>query len=91
MDVHWTRRAVSDLVRLHEFLAPINAVAAARLIRSLAAAPAILQANPRLGRRLDEFAPRKVGRISAGDYEIRYEIRGDAEYVLRLWHTREDR
>lgn len=26
-----------------------------------------------------------------GPYEIRYEIRQSTIYVLRLWHTREDR
>ncbi|HEL9940484.1 TPA: type II toxin-antitoxin system RelE/ParE family toxin, partial [Klebsiella pneumoniae] len=27
----------------------------------------------------------------AGEYEIRYEINGQTIYVLRLWHTRENR
>ncbi len=27
----------------------------------------------------------------AGKYEIRYEIQESTIYVLRLWHTREDR
>ena len=26
-----------------------------------------------------------------GQYEMRYEIRGESIYLLRLWHTREDR
>ncbi|EQB7774739.1 type II toxin-antitoxin system RelE/ParE family toxin, partial [Escherichia coli] len=26
-----------------------------------------------------------------GEYEIRYEINGQTIYVLRLWHTRENR
>ncbi|MDC8899916.1 type II toxin-antitoxin system RelE/ParE family toxin, partial [Escherichia coli] len=26
-----------------------------------------------------------------GEYEIRYELTGQTIYVLRLWHTRENR
>jgi hypothetical protein len=29
--------------------------------------------------------------VLVGDYEVRYEIRESRIYVLRLWHTREDR
>ncbi len=47
--------------------------------------------NPRIGEKLDEFVPREVRRILVGKYEIRYEIRESTIYVLRLWHTREDR
>jgi len=32
-----------------------------------------------------------VRRILVAQYEVRYEIRDAVIYVLRLWHTREDR
>jgi hypothetical protein len=54
-------------------------------------APTKLLGHPRLGERLDEFAPREVRRFLVGHYEMRYEINGSVIYVLRLWHTREDR
>ena len=91
MQLKWTGKALSDLVRLHEFLAPVNTAAAARTVQSLTAAPARLLANPRIGEKLEEFEPREVRRILIGHYEMRYEIRHSALYVLRLWHTREDR
>jgi plasmid stabilization system protein ParE len=92
MRVRWTGHARSDLVRIYEFLAPVNRQAAARVVRTLRAAPArLLQDNPRLGPRLREFAPREVRRLFVDDYELRYEIQGDAIIVVRLWHTREDR
>ena len=87
----WTSKAHSDLVRLHDFLAPVNTRAAARVVRAFAAAPARLVEHPRLGERLDEFNPREVRRIVVGDYEMRYEIQASTIYVLRLWHTRDDR
>lgn len=91
MELKWTGKAVSDLARLNEFLAPANRGAAARTVQSLTAAPSSLLANPRIGERLEEFEPREVRRILVGPYEMRYEIRESTIYVLRLWHTREDR
>lgn len=91
MELKWTSKALSDLTRLHEFLALVNGPDAARTVQRLTTAPTRLLANPRIGERLDEFEPRDVRRILIGHYEIRYEIVGSTIYVLRLWHTREDR
>ncbi|MDO9436205.1 type II toxin-antitoxin system RelE/ParE family toxin [Hydrogenophaga sp.] len=91
MKLKWTGKALPDLSRLHEFLAPANRIAAARTVQSLAGAPVKLLANPRIGKRLEEFEPREVRRILVGHYELRYEIQASTIYVLRLWHTREDR
>jgi plasmid stabilization system protein ParE len=91
MQLKWTGRALSDIARLYEFLAPVNQPAAARTVQSLTAAPASLLTNPRIGRRLEEFDPREVRRIIVGQYELRYEVSASTIYVLRLWHTREDR
>ena len=88
MELKWTSKALSDLVRLYEFLAPVNEAAAARTVQSLTAATSTLLNNPRIGERLDEFEPREVCRILVGRYEMRYEIKDLILYVLRLWHTR---
>ena len=91
MNLKWTSKALSDLVRLHEFLAPVNKLAAAHMVQSLSASPLRLLEQPRIGEKLEEFEPREVRRIIVGYYEIRYEITASTIYVLRLWHTREDR
>ena len=91
MELKWTGKALSDLSRLHDFLAPVNRPATVRVVRSLTAAPARLLEPPRIGEKLEEFEPREVRRILVGQYEMRYEIRESTVYVLRLWHTREDR
>ena len=91
MKLKWTKSALSDLKRLHDFLSPDNPQAAARIVQSLSAAPSRLLSHPRLGERLDEFTPREVRRIIVGRYEIRYELRQSDIYVLRFWNTREDR
>ncbi len=91
MELKWTSRALSDLARLYEFLAPVNKPVATRTVQALTAAPSSLLANPRIGERLDEFEPREVRRILVGHYEMRYEIQDSTTYMLRLWHTREGR
>jgi plasmid stabilization system protein ParE len=80
-----------QLARLYEFVAPLNAEAAAGIVRSLARASTTLLANPRIGEQLFEFEPSEVRRIILGRYEIRYEIQDATIYVLRLWHTKEER
>jgi plasmid stabilization system protein ParE len=72
-------------------LAPVNQQAAARAIQALTLAPERLLELPRIGEQLDEFEPREVRRILIGHYEMRYEIQKSTIYILRLWHTREDR
>ena len=74
---------------LHRFLLPVAPDAAGRAIQQLVAAPDRLIAFPRLGTRVDGYAPRDVRRLAVGTYELRYEIAGDQIYVLRIWHVRE--
>lgn len=91
MELKWTSKGLSDLVRLYEFLVPVNKSAAAKTVQSLTRAPSVLLTNPRIGEQLFEFEEREVRRLLVGKYEVRYEIQGSYIYVLRLWHTREDR
>jgi len=79
------------VVRLYEFLANVNDPAAARVVKLLVAAPVALVTNPRIGERLDEFEPREVRRLLVGQYEMRYEIVESTIYIMRVWHTREER
>ncbi len=91
MKLKWTSKALSDLARLYDFLAPVNKSAAVNIVQSLTTAPTTLLVNPRIGEKLEEFEPREVRRILVGHYEVRYEIQEDIIYILRLWHTRENR
>ncbi len=91
MALRWTSKAHSDLARLYEFLQPVHPPAAIRAVRSVVAAAKRIPARPRLGVRLHEFGGREVRRIIVGDYEIRYELTGSDVFILRIFHTREDR
>jgi plasmid stabilization system protein ParE len=89
--ISWTAAATQDLVRLHDFLASVAPEAAARVVQQLAHAPLRLRDFPRLGERLDAYAPREIRRIIVGNYELRYEVAGGEIFILRLWHSRENR
>ena len=91
MALRWTTSARVDLVRLHEFLEALNPRAAALAVRQLVAGARRIPARPRLGQRLREFSGREVRRILIGDYEIRYELAERDVFVLRIFHTREER
>jgi plasmid stabilization system protein ParE len=99
LKIQWTRKASSDLVRLHDHLKPVAPKTAARVIQQLASSPARQRASapgrlldyPRIGETVDAFATREVRRIIVGQYEMRYEIAGAKIFILRLWHCREDR
>lgn len=91
MKLRWTSKGHADLVRLHEFLAPVNPRAAAKAVQSPIGAAGRLLERPRIGEKLEQYEPREVRRLLIGAYEMRYEIRETTIYVLRIWHTREDR
>jgi len=91
MKISWSNKALSDLVRLYEFLASVNKPAATRIVQNLASAPNLLPSKPRIGERLEEFDPREVRKMLIQHYEMRYEIQESTIYILRLWHTRENR
>ncbi len=91
MKIRWTRKASSDLARLHAHLYPVAPAAAARVVQQLAHAPDRLLDYPRIGEKLEAYAPREVRRIIVGDYEMRYEIAAGTIFILRLWHCREGR
>lgn len=91
MKVGWTSKAVGDLARLHDFLAPVNQRAAARVLQSLTTVASRLPDQPRIGEKLEQYHPREVRRILVGKYEMRYEVRASSIFILRIWHTREGR
>ena len=91
MQVKWTTSAHRDLVRLYEFLLPTNSRVAKKVAGQLVREAKRLHTYPLLGVALDQYAPRSVRSLIIGDYELRYEVTEDTLYILRLWHTREDR
>ncbi|WP_338087111.1 type II toxin-antitoxin system RelE/ParE family toxin [Nitrincola schmidtii] len=38
-----------------------------------------------------QFKDREVRKIHIGSYEMRYEVQKETIFILRVWHTREER
>lgn len=91
MALRWTSAAYGDLKRIHEFLLPVNPTAAALSVRAVVARVRRIPAQPRLGDKVSGFEAREVRRVLVEKYEIRYELAGSNIYILRIFHTREDR
>lgn len=91
MQIKWSREAVLDLVRLHDFVAEINPPKARQIIFALNDAALLLSTSPRMGSCLEGFGNAEVRRLIIANYDLRYEIMDNVIYVLRVWHTREDR
>lgn len=83
--IQWLPVSRADIARLYDFLY------AARKIDELLDAIESLPAFPRVGHAVDRFTSQDIRAWISGDYEVRYEITGDAIVILRVWHTREDR
>lgn len=73
-ELQWTSKALGDLARMYDFLAPVNPAAAAKAVQALTHAPERLLEHPKIGERLRSFAPREVRRLLVEQYEIRYEV-----------------
>ena len=84
--------ALSDLVRLRNFIAPHNPDAARRAAESLKKAARLLAEQPGLGKRLQGRADREL-MVPFGQrgYAVRYRLDGETIVVLRIWHSLEDR
>ncbi len=91
MALRWTSLAYGDLRRLHSFLQPVDARAAARAVQLIINRVERIAEQPRLGERLTQFGDREVRRALVEKYEIRYELRQADIILLRVFHTREDR
>ena len=90
MKLQFSRAALHDLVRLREFIATHNSVAANRVANRLLRAIKGLVVTPKIGRPVDDFSG-EVREFIFGRYVVRYEVRKSVLYILRIWHGREDR
>ena len=91
MELKWTSKALSDGVGLKECVAPTTRPGISWEEQTRTQPSTILLINPRTGEQVVQVESREVRRILAGAYEVLYAIIDSTIYVLRLWHTRENR
>lgn len=92
MRLAYSENAVADLLRLREFIAEKDPLAAARVATELLSRIESLCLFPEMGRAV-ELAPNpKVIRDAVfGKYIIRYSAHTETVVILRIWHHNEDR
>lgn len=91
MNLFWTQSAREDLERLFIFLAAVSPLAAERLVIRLVQAAIVLLEMPRLGNPVARYSHRDVRKMIVGNYVFHYELTRDAIYILRIWHSKEER
>ena len=92
MKLSYSREAISDLIRLREFIASKNPDAAQKIAKSIRKGISQLKAYPYLGVEV-ELAPNPevIRDLIIGNYIARYLIHQKHIYVLRVWHHKEER
>ncbi|MBN4078695.1 type II toxin-antitoxin system RelE/ParE family toxin [Gammaproteobacteria bacterium AH-315-C21] len=92
MKLSYAREAISDLIRLREFIATKNPEAAQKIATSIRQEITQLKSFPYLGVEV-ELAPDPVmiRDLIIGNYIARYLIHQKHAYILRIWHHKEER
>jgi plasmid stabilization system protein ParE len=90
MKLIFSRAAVHDLVRLRDFIAHHSPEAAQRVAQRLRETIQRLVDTPQIGRPVANM-PGEIRELIFGKYVVRYEVRQQYLYILRIWHGKEDR
>jgi len=91
MEIFWTRKAQDDLERIYQFAMQYSRKHANDELDRLIEGTTSLGNCPAMGVYLTRYQPREVRKMIFDEYEVHYEIRGTAIYIVDLWHRREDR
>ncbi|MBP1205434.1 addiction module RelE/StbE family toxin [Duganella sp. 1411] len=81
---HWSRRALSDLSNIVDFVSIDKPLAARKLAQAIRAKTEALRTSPHLGR---ETTPGIRELIVHRHYLITYRIKSDRIEILQIWHT----
>ena len=92
MRLAYSENAVADLVRLREFIAENDPLAAARVAAELLSRIENLGLYPEMGRAVELApSPKAIRDAVFGKYIVRYSAHTETIVILRIWHHNEDR
>jgi len=89
MILKFTAQALHDLHRLRNFIAKKIPTAATRYSEKLLLLIHKLNANPMLGKALEN--EHEVRELIAKHYVVHYAVKGEIIYILKIWHGKEER
>jgi plasmid stabilization system protein ParE len=89
----WSASARKDLIRLYDFLEPINKPAAQKAFLTIVRSGRALQDYPEKGAAWQEDPTFREWKIRHGQngYILRYKLTEDQITIIRVWHMREQR
>lgn len=88
--VVWLPEALSDVLRLNDFLAGKNPQAARNAVLCIQAATRQLESFPEIGKPMGDGRRELFAAFGAGAYVLRYRLNEIVQpVVIRVWHTRE--
>ncbi len=89
MRLKFTSQSLQDLQRLKDFIASKNPIAAQKYIDQLLKVIRQLVVQPEPGKEIS--AGSSIRQLIAGNYIVRYTLREKTIYILKIWHSKEDR
>jgi toxin ParE1/3/4 len=91
--VIWLPEAVEDLERLREFLMDKNPPAAKRAAQTILKGAKKLADFPAIGRPMNDGTERRelFEPFGSGGYVLRYMTEDQTVFIIRIWHTKEER
>lgn len=89
----WLPEALEDTQRLFDFLDDKSPAAAARAAQTILKGANALAEFPEVGRPMNDGTGRRELFIpfGAGSYVLRYILEGQTVFIIRVWHSRENR
>ncbi|WP_421900095.1 type II toxin-antitoxin system RelE/ParE family toxin [Maridesulfovibrio sp.] len=89
MRIRFSPESVDDLKRVYEFIAEHDPDSARTVVLNLKSAISRFSLHPQLGRALEHIEG--VREFVFGRYVVRYTVRPESVYILRIWHSKESR
>lgn len=90
MKINYTPESINDLKRLREFIATKNPTAAYRIANELLIGIKKLKTLPNIGLPVKRAPnPEIIRDLFIGHYIVRYLVKNDVIFVLRIWHAKE--
>ncbi len=92
MKIFYSPESVNDLIRLRKFIEVENPLAAQRVAIAIKKGINQLKTFPYLGVEVPQAPnPEMIRDLIIGKYIVRYLIRSNDIYILRVWHHKENR
>ena len=91
MKILYSPESVNDLSRLRKFIEVENPLAARRVAAAIKKGINQLKIFPHLGVEVPQAPePEMIRDLIIGKYRVRYLIRSNKIYILRVWHHKEN-